>query len=183
MASRSVLNLWLGVVGGVNPKPPPISPTEPRLQRHVPTCRHHSIRAIAGSATQRWSGEFRRLGNLHASSLRGWGHGERTWRQHHPDDRRPRAAVEAAWTFVGGANRTKLQRVTSLDAHRAAKEATTEAAKHAAHAAGDAASAAYLHPPAVQGWRSSTAAALQVGHICVPLRTRHVRPNCLPTAI
>jgi hypothetical protein len=85
--------------------------------------------------------------------------------QHHPDDRRPRAAVEAAWAFVGGANRTKLQRVTSLDAHRAAKDATTEAAKHAAHAAGDAASAAYLHPPAaVQGWASSVRAS-QVGHI------------------
>ena len=86
--------------------------------------------------------------------------------QHHPDDRRPRAAVEAAWVFVRGANRTKLQRITSLDAHRAAKAANTEAAKHAAHAAGDAASAAYLHPPgAVQGWASSTARASQVGHI------------------
>lgn len=86
--------------------------------------------------------------------------------QHHPDDRRPRAATEAAWAFVGGADRTKLQRITSLAAHRAAKEAATEAAKHAAHAAGDAASAAYLHPPgAVLGWASSTARALQVGHI------------------
>jgi hypothetical protein len=86
--------------------------------------------------------------------------------QHHPDDGRPRAAVEAAWTFAGGANRTKLQRVASLDAHRAARDATNEAAKHAAHAAGDAASAAYLHPPgAVLGWTSSTARASQVGHI------------------
>jgi hypothetical protein len=85
--------------------------------------------------------------------------------QKHPDDRRPRAAVEAAWAFANGANRTTLQRVTSLDAHRAAKDATTEAAKHAAHAAGDAASAAYLHPPAaVQGWASSVRAS-QVGHI------------------
>jgi hypothetical protein len=64
----------------------------------------------------------------------------------HPDDRRPRAAVEAAWTFVDGADRSKLQCVTALDAHRAAKDATTQAAKHAAHAAGDAAAAAYLHP-------------------------------------
>jgi hypothetical protein len=86
--------------------------------------------------------------------------------QHHPEDRRPRAAVEAAWTFAGGGNRTKLQRVTSLDAHRAARDATAEAAKHAAHAAGDAASAAYLHPPgAVLEWTSSTARASQVGHI------------------
>ncbi|GAA1939143.1 putative immunity protein [Amycolatopsis minnesotensis] len=73
-----------------------------------------------------------------------------------PDDRRPRAAVEAAWTFAAGANRTKLQRVTAMDAHRAAKDASTEVAKHAAHAAGDAASAAYLHP---------LAKATQVGHI------------------
>jgi hypothetical protein len=73
-----------------------------------------------------------------------------------PDDRRARAAVEAAWTFVGGANRTNLQRVTAVDAHRAARDATDEAARHAAHAAGDAAAAAYLHP---------LAEATQVGHI------------------
>lgn len=73
-----------------------------------------------------------------------------------PDDRRPRAAVDAAWEFVNGANRSKLQRVTSLDAHRAAKEASTEAARLAARSAGDAASAAYLHPIAKAG---------QVGHI------------------
>lgn len=73
-----------------------------------------------------------------------------------PDDPRPRAAIDAAWQFVNGARRTKLQRVTSLDAHRAAKEAPTEAARLAARAAGDAASAAYLHPIS-QG--------RQVGHI------------------
>jgi hypothetical protein len=72
------------------------------------------------------------------------------------DDRRPRAAVEAARTFAQGAQRTKLQRITALDAHRAAKDATTEAAQAAARAAGDAASAAYLHP---------LAKATQVGHI------------------
>jgi hypothetical protein len=76
--------------------------------------------------------------------------------ERHPNDRRARAAVDAAWTFVEGANRTKLQRISALDAHRAAKDATNEAAKHAAHAAGDAASAAYLHP---------LAKATQVGHI------------------
>ncbi|QUH02198.1 exonuclease SbcC [Saccharopolyspora erythraea] len=74
----------------------------------------------------------------------------------HPEDPRPRAAVEAAWTFANGAPRTKLQRVASLDAHRAAKAAADEAAGHAARAAGDAASAAYLHP---------LAKATQVGHI------------------
>lgn len=73
-----------------------------------------------------------------------------------PDDRRPRAAVDAAWAFIHGGKRTKLQRVTSLDAHRAAKEANTEATRLAARSAGDAASAAYLHPIAKAG---------QVGHI------------------
>ncbi|WP_369199330.1 putative immunity protein [Streptomyces sp. PU-14G] len=73
-----------------------------------------------------------------------------------PGDSRPRAALDAAWEFVNGANRTKLQRVASLDAHRAAKEAPTEASRLAARAAGDAASAAYLHP---------IAKAHQVGHI------------------
>ncbi|WP_243697131.1 putative immunity protein [Aeromicrobium phragmitis] len=74
----------------------------------------------------------------------------------HPEDRRPRAALDAAWEFVEGAHRTKLQRVTSLDAHRAAKDATTEVARLSARSAGDAASAAYLHP---------IVKAHQVGHI------------------
>lgn len=30
-----------------------------------------------------------------------------------PGDPRPRLALDAAWEFVGGARRTKLQRVTS----------------------------------------------------------------------
>lgn len=72
------------------------------------------------------------------------------------DDHRPRAAIDAAWDFVNGARRTKLQRITSLDAHRAAQEAPTETARLAARSAGDAASAAYLHPIAKPG---------QVGHI------------------
>ncbi len=73
-----------------------------------------------------------------------------------PDDPRPRVAIEAAWTFINGANRTKLQRVAALDAHRAARSAPSEAARLAARSAGDAASAAYLHP---------IAQASQVGHI------------------
>lgn len=73
-----------------------------------------------------------------------------------PDDPRPRAAVDAAREFVNGANRSRSQRVTALDAHRAAAEADTEAVRLAARAAGDAASAAYLHP---------IAKATQVGHI------------------
>ncbi|MFB6477382.1 putative immunity protein [Streptomyces virginiae] len=73
-----------------------------------------------------------------------------------PGDPRPRAAIEAAWVFVNGAARTKLQRVASIDAHRAARSAPGEAARLAARCAGDAASAAYLHP---------IAQVSQVGHI------------------
>lgn len=74
----------------------------------------------------------------------------------HPDDVRPRAALDAARVFLGGAPRSWLQRVTSLDAHRAARGASTEPARLAAQACGDAASAAYLHP---------IAQATQVGHV------------------
>lgn len=63
-----------------------------------------------------------------------------------PEDARPRAAVEAAWTFASGAPRSRLQRTSALDAHRAASEARTDAAREAARAAGAAAAAAYLHP-------------------------------------
>lgn len=73
-----------------------------------------------------------------------------------PDDPRPRAAIDAAWVFINGASRTKLQRVASLDAHRAARSAPSEVARLAARSAGDAASAAYLHPIAQES---------QVGHI------------------
>ncbi|SEH68152.1 hypothetical protein SAMN04489835_2821 [Mycolicibacterium rutilum] len=73
-----------------------------------------------------------------------------------PDDPRPRAALDAARQFIEGARRTKLQRATALDAHRAAREAPTEASRLAAQAAGDAAAAAYLHPIAKEH---------QVGHI------------------
>jgi hypothetical protein len=74
----------------------------------------------------------------------------------HPGDPRPRAAVAAAWRFVHGEPRAMLQRVTSVDAHRAARQASSETARRAAQAAGDAAAAAYLHP---------IASAYQVGHI------------------
>ncbi len=65
-----------------------------------------------------------------------------------PDDARPAAALDAAREFVEGAPRSRLQRTTAADAHRAARDATTEAARHAADAAGAAAAAAYLHPMA-----------------------------------
>lgn len=74
----------------------------------------------------------------------------------HPEDARPRAAVDAAWTFAEGAPRTRLQRATALEAYRSGKTATSEAARLAARAAGDAAAAAYLHP---------LAQSTQVGHI------------------
>lgn len=64
----------------------------------------------------------------------------------HPDDPRPQAALEAARAFADGAPRSTLQRTAAADAHRAAKDATTDAARHSATAAGDAAAAAYLHP-------------------------------------
>lgn len=64
----------------------------------------------------------------------------------HPQDRRPRAAVEAALVFAGGGDRTAAQRTSAVAAHRAATEAATEAAREAARAAGHAAAAAYLHP-------------------------------------
>jgi hypothetical protein len=73
-----------------------------------------------------------------------------------PTDRRPRAAIDAAWEFANGARRSNLQRSTASDAHRSAKAVAAGAAKHAAHAAGDAAASAYLHPFAKAG---------QVGHI------------------
>lgn len=73
-----------------------------------------------------------------------------------PGDDRPRSAIAAAVRFIDGEPRSKLQRVTSLEAHRAAKDTDVPAARCAAQAAGDAASAAYLHP---------IAKATQVGHI------------------
>ncbi|NLE79812.1 MAG: exonuclease SbcC [Rhodococcus sp.] len=73
-----------------------------------------------------------------------------------PEDERPRRATEAAQEFVGGAPRSKLQRTAAPAAHRAAKDAPSAVAFHAAMAAGDAAASAYLHP---------LADPAQVGHI------------------
>ena len=73
-----------------------------------------------------------------------------------PDDGRPAAALDAARAFAQGAPRSRLQRTAAVEAHRAAGDAPTEAARHAATAAGDAAAAAYLHP---------LAKATQVRHI------------------
>jgi len=73
-----------------------------------------------------------------------------------PDDDRPSLAIEAAREFIDGARRTKLQRIASMNAHRAAAAASTEAVRLAARCAGDAAAAPYLHP--IAKWS-------QVGHI------------------
>jgi hypothetical protein len=40
-----------------------------------------------------------------------------------PDDRRPRAAIDAAQAFADGGERTKVLRDSAWEAHRAAQEA------------------------------------------------------------
>jgi hypothetical protein len=74
----------------------------------------------------------------------------------HPDDSRPREAIDAAWTFARGGKRVKALRVTACAALKAAGDAGATAAGEAARAAMCAASAAYLHP---------LANATQVKHI------------------
>ena len=74
----------------------------------------------------------------------------------HPTDPRPRDALVAAHEFARGHPRSRLQRLSAPAAHRAAKEADSAVAFHAAMAAGDAAASAYLHP---------LADAAQVKHI------------------
>ena len=73
-----------------------------------------------------------------------------------PTDPRPAEALAAARAFAGGERRSRRQRVAAPAAHRAGADAPTEAARHAAIAAGDAAASAYLHP---------LAKASQVRHI------------------
>lgn len=76
-----------------------------------------------------------------------------------PDDRRPRAAIDAAQAFAEGAERTKALRDCAWAAQRAAQEARDAgqaAASDAARAAVGAAGAAFLHP---------LAKATQVKHI------------------
>lgn len=73
-----------------------------------------------------------------------------------PEDGRPAAALDAARAFADGAARSALLRSAAVEVRRAGREAVSEAARHAAYAAGDAAAAAYLHP---------LARATQVRHI------------------
>ncbi|MEV7229857.1 MULTISPECIES: putative immunity protein [Polymorphospora] len=79
-----------------------------------------------------------------------------------PDDRRPRAAVDAARAFAEGGRRNKVIRDSAWAAQRAYQEtrdAGQAAASDAARAAVAAASAAFLHP---------LAKATQVLHILGP---------------
>jgi hypothetical protein len=57
-----------------------------------------------------------------------------------PDDKRPREAIEAikAWAEDKRILNMKEVRLLSLNAHSAAKDAKSDAAKYAAHAAGQA---------------------------------------------
>lgn len=73
-----------------------------------------------------------------------------------PADPRPRQAIETAQLVIDGATRSRAQRLAAPAAHRAAKLAPSEAAYHAAMAAGDAGASMYLHP---------LARANQVAHI------------------
>lgn len=76
-----------------------------------------------------------------------------------PDERCPRAAVDAAQAFADGAERTKALRDSAWVAHRAAqraRDAGQAAASDAARAAAHAVGAAFLHP---------LATATQVKHI------------------
>ncbi len=66
-----------------------------------------------------------------------------------PEDRRPRAAIDAARAFAEGARRTKVIRDSAWAAHQAfqqTRDAGQAAASDAARAAVAAASAAFLHP-------------------------------------
>ncbi|MCB7137442.1 putative immunity protein [Cellulosimicrobium marinum] len=74
----------------------------------------------------------------------------------HPDDVRPRAAVDAARAFADGERRTTALRTAAFAALRAASGARTPAAAETARAAGHAAGAAFLHP---------LAQATQVKHV------------------
>lgn len=73
-----------------------------------------------------------------------------------PGDDRAREAIDAATAFADGGPRTKRLRLVAFAALKAAGEAPTPVAEHAARAASHAAGAAFLHP---------LAKATQVKHI------------------
>jgi hypothetical protein len=78
-----------------------------------------------------------------------------------PGDARPRDAIDSARAFAAGGRRTNALRVLAMDAYRAALEASSPIAVAAAHAASQAAAAAFLHPlaRATQVWHVLGAAA------------------------
>ncbi len=91
--------------------------------------------------------------------------------QCHPEDTRPRDAVEAAAAFAAGGRRTGALRAAGWAAFRAAGEAASPAAADAARAASHAAGAAFLHPLAsahqvrhVLGAAAHAARAEELGH-------------------
>lgn len=63
-----------------------------------------------------------------------------------PADSRPRDAIETAFAFAAGGRRTNALRKSAWAAYRAALETRAPAAVDAAHAASQAAAAAFLHP-------------------------------------
>ncbi|MDI9893754.1 exonuclease SbcC [Rhodococcus sp. IEGM 1381] len=64
----------------------------------------------------------------------------------HPNDLRPRSAIDGAGSFAETGHRTAELRRLAWDAHKAAREVTESAAIDAALAAMHAAGAAFLHP-------------------------------------
>ncbi|GHP17860.1 hypothetical protein RN2511_025960 [Rhodococcus sp. NKCM2511] len=64
----------------------------------------------------------------------------------HPNDFRPRSAIDGAESFAKTGHRTAELRRLAWDAHKAAREVTNSAATDAALAAMHAAGAAFLHP-------------------------------------
>ncbi|PVX24694.1 MAG: hypothetical protein CW691_06840 [Candidatus Bathyarchaeum sp.] len=65
--------------------------------------------------------------------------------QKYPDDNRPRKALDALKAWINtGMFKMAVIRKASLDAHAAAKDATEDYAKYAAHAAGQAVATAHV---------------------------------------
>lgn len=77
----------------------------------------------------------------------------------HPDDVRPRAAIEAARAWVRGEIRVGEARRAALAAHAAAREARSEPARAAARACGHAAATAHVatHALAVLSYAANAA--------------------------
>ena len=62
------------------------------------------------------------------------------------ETRAQREAIASAFAFAAGGKRTNALRISVLAAYRAARETSSPAAVDAAHAASQAAAAAFLHP-------------------------------------